>query len=59
MGNMFAVIFICRNLFLQIAGKIANIRTRKNFVPYGILFCLSKRVQANSFSLGLSHSLKN
>ena len=30
---MFAVIFICGNLFLRIAGKIAKIRTRKNFVP--------------------------
>ena len=35
---MFVIIFICRNLFLQIAGKIANIakiRTRKSFVPHG------------------------
>ena len=35
---MFAVIFICGNLFLRIAGKIAKItkfRTRKNFVPQG------------------------
>ena len=28
---MFAVIFICENLFLQIAGKIAKIRTGKKF----------------------------
>ena len=34
--KMFAVIFICGNLFLRIAGKIARIRTRKNFVPHGI-----------------------
>ena len=33
---MFAVIFICGKLFLRIAGKIAKIRTRKNFVPHGI-----------------------
>ena len=33
---MFAVIFIGGNLFLRIAGKIAKIRTRKNFVPHGI-----------------------
>jgi len=35
---MFAVIFICGNLFLRVAGKIAKnakIRTRKNFVPRG------------------------
>ena len=48
-GKMFAVIFFCGNLFLQIARKIvkiAKIRTRKNFVPHGIsslsklcLFC--------------------
>ena len=29
------VIFICRNLFVRIAGKIAKIRARKNFVPHG------------------------
>ena len=34
-GKMFAVIFICGNLFLRIAGKIAKIRARKNFVPHG------------------------
>ena len=33
--KMFAVIFICGNVFLRIAGKIAKIRTRKNFVPHG------------------------
>ena len=27
--------FICRSLFLRMAGKIAKIRTRKNFVPHG------------------------
>ena len=35
---MFAVIFICGNIFLLIAGKtakMAQIRTRKNFVPHG------------------------
>ena len=35
---MFAVFFICGNLFLRIAWKIAKlakIRTRKNFVPHG------------------------
>ena len=35
MEKMFAVIFICGNVFLRIAGKIAKIRTRKNFVPHG------------------------
>ena len=33
---MFAVIFICGNLFLPIAGKIAKLRTRKNFVPHSV-----------------------
>ena len=35
---MFALIFICGNFFLWIAGKtakIAKIRTRKNFVRHG------------------------
>ena len=32
---MFAIVFICGNLFLRIAGKIAKIRTRKNFVRHG------------------------
>ena len=31
---MFAVIFICGNLFLRSAGKIAKIRAHKNFVPH-------------------------
>ena len=35
MGKMFAVINLCGNLFLRIAGKIAKIRTCKNFVPHG------------------------
>ena len=38
---MFAVIFICENFFLRIAGKItkiAKIRARKNFVPHGMRF---------------------
>ena len=34
------IIFFCRNLFLRIAGKIANIRTRKNVVPHGSLIML-------------------
>ena len=41
-GKMSAVVLICGNLFLQIAGKIAKIgkiRTRKNVVPHGRL-CL-------------------
>ena len=33
---MFVVIFICGNLFLRFSEKIAKIRTRKTFVPYGI-----------------------
>ena len=43
---MFVVIFICRNIFLRIAGKttkIAKIRTRKNFVPHAVpntVFCI-------------------
>jgi len=32
---MFAVNFICGNLFLRIAGKIAKITTSKNFEPHG------------------------
>ena len=42
-GKMFEVIFICGNLFLWIAGKIAKIekiRSRKNFVSHGNFFCL-------------------
>ena len=35
MGKIFAVINFCGNLFLQIAGKIAKIRTGKNLVPHG------------------------
>ena len=38
---MFAVIFICENFFLRIAGKItkiAKIRARKNFAPHGMRF---------------------
>ena len=35
MGKIFALTFICENLFLRIAGKIAKIRTRKNFVLHG------------------------
>ena len=31
---MFAVIFIRGNIFLRIAGKIAKLRTHKNFVPH-------------------------
>ena len=41
-GKMSAVVFICGNLFLQIAGKIAKIgkiRTRQNFVPHGTAVC--------------------
>ena len=41
---MFEFIIICGNLFLQIAGKIAKIRTRKNF---------GKRI--NPHRLGLEH----
>ena len=33
---MFVVIFICKNLFLRIAGKIAKIRAHKNFVSHGM-----------------------
>ena len=50
---MFAVIFICGNLFLRIAGKTAKIakirivRTRKNFASHGnfiyIIFGFSLR----------------
>ena len=36
-GKMFAVIFICGNLFLRIAEKIVKIRTCKDFVPHGRL----------------------
>ena len=34
-GKKVTVIFICGNLLLRIAGKIAKIITRKNFVPHG------------------------
>ena len=30
-GRMFAVTFVCGNLYLQITGKIAKIRARKKF----------------------------
>ena len=33
-GQNVSVNFICGNLFLRIAGKISDIRTRKNFVPH-------------------------
>ena len=45
---MFAVIFICGNVFLRIAGKIAKIakiRTRKNFVPHGKTQSVGFRLQ--------------
>ena len=46
MGKMFAVIFICRKLFLRIAGKITKIRKCKNFVPNGIFRpLLNKRLK--------------
>ena len=50
---MFVIIFICRNLFLQIAGKIANIakiRTRKSFVPH------SKSVHQSTTSQLIGHT---
>ena len=50
---MFAIIFICRNLFLWIAGKIANIdkiRTRKSFVPH------SKSVHQSTTSELIGHT---
>ena len=34
---MFAVIFICGNLFLRIAGKTAKIAKIRTFVPHGII----------------------
>ena len=33
--NVCGHFFICGNLFLRITGKIAKIRTRKNFLPHG------------------------
>ena len=53
MGKMSAIIFICRNLFLPIAGKIANIakiRTRISFVPH------SKSVHQSTTSQLISHT---
>ena len=50
---MFAIIFICRNLFLQIAGKITNmakIRTRKSFEPH------SKSVHKSTTSELIGHT---
>ena len=47
---MFEVIFICRNLFLRIAGKIAKIakiRTRKNFVLHGVNFSAGPHKEEN------------
>jgi len=35
-GKMFAVILFTGTYFLRITGKIAKIRTRKNFVPHGM-----------------------
>ena len=51
---MFAVIFICGNLFLRIAGKIAKLITRKNFVLHGIL--LSSQPPTQTF-LGFRQAL--
>ena len=49
---MFAVIFICGNLFLWIAGKniakIAKIGTHKNFVIHA--FCLRDLIKRIIFS---------
>ena len=36
----FLFFFFLPELILRIAGKIANIRTRKNFVPHGSLIML-------------------
>ena len=50
---MFAIIFICRNLFLWIAGKIANIakiKTLKSFVPH------SKSVHQSTTSELIGHT---
>ena len=44
MRKMFAVIFICRKLFLRIAGKITKITKCKNFVPNGIFRCLFNKL---------------
>ena len=48
-GKMVAVIFICGNLFLRMAGKIAKIRTRRNFVPHsGPCTAFSQCLSVNS-----------
>ena len=44
---MFVVIFICGNLFLRIAGRIAKIRTLKNFVPHGSFQDIAQRTGCN------------
>ena len=56
---MFAVIFICGNLFLRIAGKIAKLITRKNFVLHGILLSSQPRTRADVLrvSLGVNVSV--
>jgi len=55
--KMFAVIFICGNLFLRIAGKIAKIRTRKNFAPHGIP-CRPSKLINQDFLLPFKKSIQ-
>ena len=55
--KMFAVIFMCGNLFLRIAGKIAKIiRTRKNFAPHGI-HCRPSKLINQDFLLPFKKSI--
>ena len=53
--------FFCGNLFLRIAGKIANIvkiRTRKNFVPHGISSLSDLFFVVDSLSLYLKKKIR-
>ena len=54
MGKIFAVIFVCRKLFLQIPGKITKIKKCKNFVPNGIFRRLfNKRLKKKKIPFAL------
>ena len=56
-GKIFPVSFICENLFLRIAGKIAKIiRTRKNFAPHGI-HCRPSKLINQDFLLPFKKSI--
>ena len=54
-GKMFAAIFICRNL-QRIAGKIAKIRTCKNFKQHSMCFTFDFDPEAKTIILSCTFS---